>query len=52
MKETGDTNIAAMKFDVQLASDGYAINFHPSKATNIIAAEKLIAQIKDLMKWE
>ncbi|MMZ63882.1 Endoglucanase E precursor [compost metagenome] len=52
MRETGDANIAAMKFDVQLAFDGYAINGHPSKATHIKAAEKLISQIKELMEWE
>jgi len=49
--ETGDCNIAAMKFDVQQADDGYAADFHPSQATHGIAAEKLTAHIKELMEW-
>lgn len=51
-KETGDTNISSMKFDVQLASDGYVVDSHPSPTTQIKAAEKLTAYIKELMKWE
>ncbi|GGG06850.1 hypothetical protein GCM10010912_59400 [Paenibacillus albidus] len=50
-RETGDSNITAMKFDVQLAADGYAADFHPSQATHCKAAEKLTAQIKELMEW-
>jgi len=50
-KETGDANIAAMKFDVQSAVDGYAADWHPTEATQTKAAEKLIAQIKELMEW-
>ncbi|GGH36051.1 SGNH/GDSL hydrolase family protein [Paenibacillus segetis] len=50
-KETGDTNIAVMKFDVQLEADGYVVNFHPSEVTQEKAAEKLVAHIKTLMKW-
>ncbi|MDI4646895.1 SGNH/GDSL hydrolase family protein [Cohnella hashimotonis] len=52
IQETGDRNIAAMKFDNQLASDGYGADWHPSKATHSKAAMKLIAQIKDLMHWK
>ncbi|MEF2968589.1 GDSL-type esterase/lipase family protein [Paenibacillus sp. M1] len=51
-KETGDANIAAMKFDVQSAADGYVVNSHPSEVTHRKAAEKLAAYIKELMKWE
>ncbi|WP_138495376.1 SGNH/GDSL hydrolase family protein [Paenibacillus pinistramenti] len=51
-EETGDRNIAVMKFDVQLASDGYAADWHPSAATHAKAAEKLTAYIKELMKWQ
>lgn len=51
-QETGDTNIAVMKFDVQLAADGYALNGHPSPVTHHKAAEKLTAYIKGIMKWE
>lgn len=51
-KETGDTNLATMKFDVQLVADGYGADWHPSVATHSKAAEKLIPQIKGLMKWD
>lgn len=50
-RETGDSNITAMKFDVQLAANGYAADFHPSQATHRIAANKLTAQIRQLLKW-
>lgn len=50
-RETGDNNITAMKFDVQLEADGYAADFHPSQATHRKAAGKLITQIRELMKW-
>ncbi|MNJ00821.1 Endoglucanase E precursor [compost metagenome] len=49
---TGDSNIAAMKFDVQLAEDGYAADYHPSQATHRKAAEKLAAHIQTLMNWD
>ena len=50
--ETGDTHIASMRFDCQLEADGYAADFHPSKITHHKAAEKLVGQIKELMRWE
>ncbi|WP_342435502.1 GDSL-type esterase/lipase family protein [Paenibacillus sp. FSL L8-0436] len=50
-RETGDSNISAMKFDEQLSSDGYAADFHPSQATHSKAANTLTAQIKELMMW-
>lgn len=50
-QETGDNNITAMKFDVQLATDGYSADFHPSQATHNKAAKKLTAHIKELLKW-
>lgn len=51
IEETGDRRISAMKFDVQLAADGYAADFHPSQATHRKAADKLAAHIKELMRW-
>lgn len=48
-RETDDSNITAMKFDVQLEADGYAADFHPSQATHRNAAEKLTAQIRGLL---
>lgn len=50
-QETGDSNISAMKFDVQEAADGYASDSHPSQATHSKAARKLTAHIKGLMEW-
>ncbi|WP_379317574.1 SGNH/GDSL hydrolase family protein [Paenibacillus puldeungensis] len=50
-RETGDRNITVMRFDVQLPTDGYAADFHPSQATHRKAANKLTAHIKELMKW-
>ena len=47
--ETGDTNISAMKFDVQKSEDGYSADWHPSVATHDKAAEKLTAEIKSLV---
>lgn len=49
--ETGDTNIHSLKFDVQAAADGYAADWHPTEATHTKAAEKLTAEIKNIMGW-
>ncbi|RCW49630.1 SGNH/GDSL hydrolase family protein [Paenibacillus prosopidis] len=49
--ETSDTNISVMKFDVQSAADGFAADWHPTEATNSKAADKLIANIKQVMEW-
>lgn len=51
-KQTGDSKVSTMKFDVQSADDGYTVNYHPSHATHIKAAEKLVAHISGLMNWE
>lgn len=48
---TGDTNIHTMKFDVQLESDGYAADWHPTEATHEKAAKKLTAKIQEIMNW-
>lgn len=50
--ETGDANIACMKFDVQKASDGYVADWHPTAVTHGKAAEKLAEEIRELMGWE
>lgn len=49
--ETGDHNIATMKFDVQQASNGYGADWHPSYITHVNAADKLTAYIRELMDW-
>lgn len=50
-RETRDSNVTTMKFDVQLATDGYVADFHPSRVTHGKAADKLTAHIKELMAW-
>lgn len=50
--ETGDTNIACMKFDVQRPADGYAADWHPTAVTHGKAAERLTKEIRVLMGWE
>ncbi|KRE45382.1 hypothetical protein ASG81_13295 [Paenibacillus sp. Soil522] len=49
--QTGDTNISVMKFDVQLWEDDFGADWHPSEATHTKAADKLIANIKEVMEW-
>lgn len=51
-KETGDENIAVLKFDQQdQAADGLAADWHPTEATHEKAAQKLTEEIKTLMGW-
>lgn len=47
--ETGDSNIYTMKFDVQLAEDGYSADWHPSITTHDKAAAKLTAELKTIL---
>lgn len=49
--ETGDSNIACLKFDVQNPADGYAADWHPSQLTHDKAADKLVQRIQQLMGW-
>ncbi|WP_340021975.1 SGNH/GDSL hydrolase family protein [Paenibacillus sp. FSL K6-1096] len=50
-RESGDSNISTMRFEVQLEADGYAVDYHPSQATHRKAADKLTAEIRKLMNW-
>ena len=50
-KETGDTNIDTMKFEVQLPEDGFGADWHPSTTTHLKAANKLTKHIQHLMDW-
>ena len=52
MAATGDTNIHAMKFDVQKASDGYVADWHPTAVTHGKAAERIAREIRRIMGWE
>lgn len=47
--QTGDNNISAFRFDVQLLEDGYAANYHPTAKTHGKAAEKLTKYLKTLI---
>ncbi|WNS46022.1 SGNH/GDSL hydrolase family protein [Paenibacillus sp. MMS20-IR301] len=49
IQETGDSKVTSMRFDEQLAADGYAADFHPSQATHRKAAGKLAAHIQELI---
>ena len=49
--ETEDSNIACMRFEEQLPSDGYTANWHPTAKTHGKAAEKLTGFIRELMGW-
>ena len=48
--ETGDINVYAMRFDVQSASDGYGADWHPSPVTHEKAAERLVAELENLLE--
>lgn len=47
-EKSGDTNVSAMRFDVQNPSDGYAADWHPTEATHEKAAQKLAEEIKKI----
>lgn len=49
--ETGDMNINSMRFEVQSAEDGYAVDWHPTAATHNKAAEKLTGFIREWLGW-
>lgn len=50
--ETGDMNVATMKFEVQLPEDGYGADWHPSTITHRKAANTLTSHIQSLMGWD
>lgn len=49
--ETKDNNVYSMKFDVEIASDGYGASWHPSEKTHTKAADKLITEVRKIMNW-
>lgn len=49
--KTGDNFITSMRFDVQEASDGYAVDYHPSAVTQQKSGDKLAAFIKEWLGW-
>lgn len=50
-KETGDTNIRTMRFDMQSEADGVVVDWHPSAVTHQKAADKLSGVIRDWLGW-
>lgn len=50
-KETGDTNVTSMEFDVQQTADTICLNWHPSEKTHQKAANALIDYMKYVMHW-
>lgn len=49
--ETGDSNIRTMRFAVQNAADGYAVDWHPTAATHDKAAQLLTTFIREWLHW-
>lgn len=50
-KETGDSNIRTMRFDVQSEADGVVVDWHPSAATHQKAADKLSNFVQEWLNW-
>ena len=50
-KESNDTDVYTMQFDLYQESDGYVVDYHPSIRTHNKAAWKLIQKIKEIMNW-
>ncbi|MBR3772598.1 MAG: SGNH/GDSL hydrolase family protein, partial [Clostridium sp.] len=49
--QTGDKNVTSMQFDQQNMNDGLCVDWHPSEKTNVKAAAKLTAYMKEVMGW-
>lgn len=52
VKDTGDSNIYTMKFDVQKEEDGLVADWHPTERTHTKAADKLVSEIRKVMNWQ
>lgn len=50
-KESMDTEVYTMQFDLYQESDGYVVDYHPSTRTHNKAAWKLTQKIKEIMNW-
>lgn len=50
-EESGDHNIRTMRFDMQSAADGMAVDFHPSALTHEKAAARLCDEIHTWLGW-
>lgn len=50
-KETGDTNITCLEFDVQDMNDGICVDWHPSEVTYEKASDTLADYMSYVMGW-
>jgi lysophospholipase L1-like esterase len=50
-RQTGDTQIDTMKFDIQLETDGIGGDWHPSTATHEKMSNKLYEKVTEYMGW-
>jgi len=47
----GDTKMSYLEFPVQVQSDGYGCDYHPSPATNAKMAALLVTELKKQLGW-
>jgi len=50
-RETNDTKVHSMRFEVQLESDGIGADWHPVEITHDKMSKRLIEEVKKIMKW-
>lgn len=50
-ENNNDEKIYSMEFEEQTTEDGLAADYHPTEKTNEKASKKLVAKIKEIMKW-
>lgn len=50
--QTGDEKVSAFHFAPQDGSTGYAADWHPTEATNELAAEAMVAELKKILSLE
>lgn len=50
--ETGDARVDTLHFTTQLASDGWAADWHPTETTHEKASQVLAAKISEVMGWD
>lgn len=50
--ESKDEKVSFVPLALQLESDGYVVDYHPSIITHIKAATTLADKIREIMKWE
>jgi lysophospholipase L1-like esterase len=51
IKTSGDTNVELLEVPEQKHSDGLGCGFHPSQKTQKIVAERLVALVREKLRW-